>query len=111
MTFTLPQEKVRGLIKLGQEVFQSKRVTLCKLTSLIGSLCSTVQAVLPAFLQVRYLQEQQIQALRVQMLLPNFSASEFKFCGIVEMVGKQPGIIKWRSNSTTFATTDYSKRG
>ena len=47
---------------------------------------------------------------KVQMLLPNFSASEFKFCGIVEMVGKQPGIVKWRSNSTTFATTDYSNR-
>ena len=26
------------------------------------------------------------------------------------MVGKQPGIIKWQSNSAVFATTDYSNK-
>ena len=45
-----------------------------------------------------------------EMLLPNFSAFEFKFCGRVDMVGKQLGIIKWQNNSTRFAATDYSNR-
>ena len=44
------------------------------------------------------------------MLLPNFDASEFKFCGRAETVGKQPGVIKQQSNSASFATTDYSNR-
>ena len=48
--FTLPQAKVQGLIKYCQEVPQ-------KLRRLIESLCSTAQAVLPAFFQVRYLQK------------------------------------------------------
>ena len=46
----------------------------------------------------------------VEMLLPNINASEFKFCGRIEVVGKQPGIIKWQSNSATFVTADYSNR-
>ena len=38
-----------------------KSVTLWKLTSLIGSPCSAAKVELPAFFQVRYLQEQQIK--------------------------------------------------
>ena len=44
------------------------------------------------------------------MLLPNFDAFEFKFCGKAETVGKRPGVIKQQSNSASFATTDYSNR-
>ena len=32
--------------------------------------------------------------IKVEMLLPNFNASEFKFCGRAETVSKQPGLIK-----------------
>ena len=39
----------------------SKSVTFWKLTSLIGSPCSVVKAELPAFIHLRYFQEQQIQ--------------------------------------------------
>ena len=48
-------DDIQGLIKLSQEVPQIKSVTIWKLTSLKRSLCLIVQAVLPAFLQVRYL--------------------------------------------------------
>ena len=70
--------KVQGMIKLYQEVLQSKSVTIWKLASLIGSLCSTAQAVLLVFLQVSYFQEQQIQ-IHVKMLLPNINTYELKF--------------------------------
>ena len=66
------------MIKLYQEVLQSKSVTIWKLASLIGSLCSTAQAVLLVFLQVSYFQEQQIQ-IHVKMLLPNINTYELKF--------------------------------
>ena len=39
----------------------SKSVTFWKLTSLIGSPCSVAKAELPAFIHLRYFQEQQIQ--------------------------------------------------
>ena len=32
---------------------------------------------------------------KVEMLLSNIKTCEFKFCGRVEVVGKQPGIIIW----------------
>ena len=44
---------------------------------------------------------------KVEMLLPNFHASEFKFCGRAKTVDKQSGVIKQQSNSASFATTDY----
>ena len=32
--------------------------------------------------------------IKVEMLPPNFNASEFKFCGRAETVSKQPELIK-----------------
>ena len=54
MIFTLSQEKSLEFDKMYQVVLQSKSVTLQKLASLIGSLCSAAEAALLAFPQVRY---------------------------------------------------------
>ena len=61
---TLPQEKVKNLRLKCQELISKTGTTLRYVTSLLGSLCSTVQAVLPAMLQIRFLQQQQIRAIR-----------------------------------------------
>ena len=61
---TLPQEKVKNLRLKCQELISNTGTTLQYVTSLLGSLCSTVQAVLPAMLQIRFLQQQQIRAIR-----------------------------------------------
>ncbi len=61
MTLTLPQEKVNNLL---QDVMKNPRISLWKLSSLIGSLCSTAQAVLPSQLQLRYSKHQLINSLR-----------------------------------------------
>ena len=61
---TLPQEKVKNLRLKCQELISNTGTTLRYVTSLLGSLCSTVQAVLPAMLQIRFLQQQQIRAIR-----------------------------------------------
>ena len=42
---------------------QSEKVSILQLTKLIGLLSSTAQAVLPAQLQFRYLQQIQIESL------------------------------------------------
>ena len=61
---TLPQEKVKNLRLKCQELISNTGTTLQYVTSLLGSLCSTVQAVLPAMLQIKFLQQQQIRAIR-----------------------------------------------
>ena len=64
MTLPLPQEKVKKLRLKCQKLISNPRTTLWEMTSLLGFLCSTTQAVLPAMLQIRFLQQQQIVAIR-----------------------------------------------
>ena len=47
-------EKVKSLT---QKLIQNPKPKLWGITSLIGSFCSTAQAVIQAFLQIRYLQQ------------------------------------------------------
>lgn len=44
------------------------------------------------------------------MFLPNSNASDFNLCERIERVGKNPGIIKWQSNSTAFFKIDNPNR-
>ena len=48
-----------------KQVAESKEIIIVDLTKLIGKLGSTAQAILPAQIQVRYLQGFQIQALKL----------------------------------------------
>ena len=64
MTLSLPEEKVVNLRQKCQNLIQNPQTTVGEIASLIGSLCSTAQAVLPAFLQMRYIQQQHISALK-----------------------------------------------
>ena len=49
-----------------QKLMENPKPTLWEITSLIGSLCLTAQAVMPAFLQIRYLQQQQVEYTKKQ---------------------------------------------
>ena len=61
---TLPEEKVLKLLKQCQELVERTQTIVWKLTGLIGNvLFITAQAVLSAYLQFRYSQLQQIEAL------------------------------------------------
>ena len=64
MTLSLPEKKVSKVQKQCQELLQKAQVSILELTKLIGLLSSTIQAVLPAQINFRYLQQQQIQALK-----------------------------------------------
>ena len=63
MTLALIEEKMKKVILKCQNLLSHPQTTVLELRKLIGLMSSTVQAVLPARLQLRYLQQQQIQSL------------------------------------------------
>lgn len=63
-TLTLPEVKGKKLISKCKNLIATPKVTLFEVTSLIGTLCSTAQTVLPVLLQMIFLQQQQTQALK-----------------------------------------------
>ena len=65
MTLALTEEKMENLILKCQNLLShpQSQTTVLELTKLIGLMSSIVQTVLPARLQLRYLQQQQIQRL------------------------------------------------
>ena len=63
MTSALTEEKKEKVILKRQNLLSHPQTTALELTQLIGLMSSTVQADLPARLQIRYLQQQQIESL------------------------------------------------
>ena len=61
---TLPPEEIKKLRLKCQKLISNPRTTLRELTDLIDYFWSTADAVLPAMLQIRFLQQQQIAAIR-----------------------------------------------
>ena len=64
MTLSLTEEKVKGILQECKTIFSMKEITVLQLTPLVGLLSFTIQAVLPAQIQFRYLQLQQVSALK-----------------------------------------------
>ena len=65
MTLSLPAEKVNRIVGHCQEVLQAHALTVQELAQLIGRLSSSIQAVFPAHLYYRNLQQDKIAALHV----------------------------------------------
>ena len=55
MKLSLPQRMAEEIVQMSQNALKNK-ITLRELTQLIGKLTSTIQAILPAKLQIRFLQ-------------------------------------------------------
>ena len=66
MLLSLPEKKIQKIQNKCQNLLKKQRVSILELTKLIGHLTSTIQAVLPAKLNCRFLQHQQISSLRNQ---------------------------------------------
>ena len=64
MMLALPQEKVLDIQNKCAQLIASPKTTIMELTKLLGKLSFTAQAVLPWGIRCRYLQQQQIQAVR-----------------------------------------------
>ena len=67
MTLSLTPYKVQKVVKTCQNLLRSHSTTLLELTRVVGLLSSTIQAVEPAKIQLRFLQQQQIVCLRKKM--------------------------------------------
>ena len=66
MKVFIPQRKVEEIVQISQNAMEGS-LTLRDLTKLLGKLTSAIQAILPAKLQIHFLQQIQIQALRKNM--------------------------------------------
>ena len=64
ITLTLPQEKILDSQNKCMQLIASSKTTIMEVTKLLGKLSFTAQTVLPRRIQCRYLQQQQIQAVR-----------------------------------------------
>ena len=60
MALSLTPEKVQKVVKACQNLLRSHSTTLLELTRVIGVLSLTIQAVEPAKIQLRFLQQQRI---------------------------------------------------
>ena len=70
MTLALPQEKVLDIQIKWVQLIASPKTTIMQLTKLLGKLSFTGQAVPPARIQCRYLQQKQIQAVKQILIKP-----------------------------------------
>ena len=64
MTITLPEEKVLNITSLCQKTLNAEKVSLRDMSKVIGKLYATSPAILQAPLQLRYLQQDLIEAQR-----------------------------------------------
>ena len=82
MALALTEEKMKKVILKWQNLLSNPQTNVLELTELIGLMCSTIQAVLTARLQLRYLQQQQMQSLnqaysyQAEMILSSLSTQE-----------------------------------
>ena len=66
MKLFFSQRKVEAIVQMSQNAMEGSLI-LRDLTKLLGKLTPTIQAILPAKLQIRFLQQMQMQALRINM--------------------------------------------
>ena len=64
MTISLPEEKLQKVKLQCLDLHQSLQVPILQMTKVLGYLTSTSHALLPAGLKNRFLQQQQIKALK-----------------------------------------------
>ena len=85
MTLSLPEKKMSKVQKQRLKLLQKTQVSILELTNLMGLLSSTIQAVLPGKINLRYLQQQQTQAIKTRgsyskkVILTRNSKEELQF--------------------------------
>ena len=96
MTFSLPNEKIVKIKDQCPSFYKALEVSRLDLTKLIGTLFSTIQAMLPARLQFRF--------------LPQFAKADSHGKKRICMVGQQSRMLQWWIGYTTTDTVPYSER-
>ena len=114
-TLALTKEKMEKLILKCQNLLSHPQTTVLELTKLIGLMSSTVKAVLPARLRLRYLQQQQIQSInqacsyQAEIVLNSLSKQELLWW--VENLRLNNGRSLRQKESNLVIQTDVPKSG
>ena len=64
MTISFPHKKLQSIKQMCQDLYQNRETIVLESTKVLGHLTSKILAILPAKLCCRFLQQQQIQALK-----------------------------------------------
>ena len=72
MTISLPEEKITNIKNKCTQISKYPKTTLRKLTKFIGTLTSTSQAILPAPIKYRNLQQCQIRAVKKRLSMESY---------------------------------------
>ena len=115
MTLSLPEEKIRKIKDQCLRLYKASEVSLLDLTKLIGTLSSTIQAVLPARLQFCFLQQQHILSLKQTQSYLTMVKVDSHGKKQVVIVGQQSGTLHGRlvtqPQTQVLIQTDASKKG
>ena len=115
MTLSLTEEKMAKIKSQCQDLYHRPCTTILELTRLLGRLSSTIQAILPARIQFRHLQHQQILALKQsqsflsKVVLGKDSLEELKWW--IENIKLSNGRNLIQPTSQTLLQTDASLKG
>ena len=113
ITLSVSQEKVQKIKSQCLELYRAQEITLLEITSLLGTLTYTIQAILPTRFQFWYLQQQQIATLKRSV---SYMAIERYGQRETCMVDKKNlelsnGRAIIQSSSLVLMQTDASKKG
>ena len=115
MTLSLLEKKVSKVLKHCLELLQKTQVLILELTKLIGILSSIIQALLPAQINFRYLQQQQMQPLKTEgsnckkLILKRSSKEELQWR--VQNLKICNGCYLIQSHSQVLIQRDQSRKG
>ena len=115
MTVTSTKVKVNKLVLKCKSLIENLTAILLEVTSLSGNICSRVQVVLPALLQMRILQQNQIQVRKAnhsyqskKCLYQDFTQELQWWINNLEFSNKKLTLTPVQK---TIVKTDVSKRG
>ena len=110
MTLSLTPEKVQKVVKTCQNLLRSHSTTLLELTRVVGLLSSTIQAVEPAKIQLRFLQQQQIVCLRKKNELSVSNNIKHQVKDRVNLVDRELEVLQWPNVFSVEPASNYSNR-
>ena len=92
-----------------QDMYQNPETTVFELKKVLDHLTSTILAILPAKLHCRFLQQQQIQALK-KWLLRKSSVTEQRISIGASLMGEKHRNIQWKDLNSTSSSIYFTER-
>ena len=92
-----------------QDMYQNPETTVFELKKVLDHLTSTILAILPAKLYCRFLQQQQIQALK-KWLLRKSSVTEQRISIGASLMGEKHQNIQWKYLNSTSSSSYFTER-